>query len=417
MSDTTTIVALFDKHFEKVQFDRNLCMRIINYVTRFMNKNPDHSAFFGGALLGVNPVSFHPADRNEWFDDVLGINEDLLQYDFLKLDVIDPTHNVNSDAYNHIPAYVCRRLMHNTALPGNMREEAMISIFVMLHIKYLTSLLHRRFNKYPAKKSIAEATFMSLNYKWDLRRLGSWHALLRDRALSIMGPDNIYTNHIFGGRNSLTDYWSYRIVADTQTRIRQVINSLYSVYQQVIKEGGKVVSISELGISTDGDTFLKEKVNGYTSYLHYGKQVVTNEANFIRPELVSLVDKAMRDSMPPELLETTLQYLSRNIAQPRHQHLDKMFEECLMYVFDQLQTERTQLTRTTDVGNLLLKIKAKLTAPKSSDPRVLYLRDVGEEIVMKATGTKKSQAVTAATRTGLMLYIVLRTITKNHYAR
>lgn len=417
MLDTTTIVAMFDRHFAETKFDRAFCMRIINYTTRFMNKNAEYSEFFGGALLGVQQISFQESDRVEWFDNVLQVNDDLMQFDFLKLAVIDPTHNVMSDVYNHIPAYVCRRLMAESGLPGNMRDEAMIAIFVMLHIKFLTSLLFRRFNKYPAKKEIAEATFMSLNYKWDLRRLGSWHALLRDRALSIIGPDTNYSPHIFGGRNSLTDYWSGRIVSDTQTRIREVINSLYSVYIQVIKEGGKVISSSELGLTTDGETFLKEKTNGFTSYLYYGKEVVTNEANFIRPELINLVDRAMRDSMPPELLEKTLQYLCRNIAQPRHQHLDKMFEECLLYVFNQLQSERTQIQRNSDVGGLLLKIKSKLTAPRSSDPAVLYLRDVGEEVVIKATGVQKKQAVCAATRTGLMLYIVLRTITKQYYAR
>ncbi|QBJ02546.1 putative head structural protein [Pseudomonas phage Psa21] len=415
MNDTTTIFDLLSRHFADVKFDRAFCMRVINFVTRFMNKNQDHSAFFGGALLGVNPVRWHPTDREQWYDEVLKVNDDLLQYDFLKLDVIDPSHNVNSDSFNHIPAFVCRKLMENTQLPMNLRDEAMIAMFTMLHIKYLTSLLSRRFS-YPAKREVAEATFMSLNYKWDIRRLGSWHALIRDRCLSIIGPETNYTDHIFGSGDSLTDYWSTRIVTDTQSRIREVINKIYAVYIQVLKEGGRVITTSEMGMSTDGDLFLKDKVNGFGTYLRYGKEIVTNEANFIRPELLGIIERAMVDSMPSQPFEDTLKYICRNVTQARHAHIDKMFEECLLYVFDQMQAERTQIQRSNDLEGLILKIRSKLMASRSSDPRVLYLREVGEKIVADATGVK-NKAVLAATRTGVMLYITLRTLTKNHYAR
>jgi len=415
MHETTTIVDLLEKHFADVKLDRAFCMRVINFVTRFMNKNADHSAFFGGALLGVNPIRWHPTDREQWYDEVLGVNDDLLQYDFLKLDVIDPSHNVNSDSFNHIPAFLCRKLMMNTQLPGNLRDETMIALFTLLHIKYLTSLLSRRF-QYPAKREVAEATFMSLNYKWDIRRLGSWHALIRDRCLSIIGPDTNYTDHIFGSNNSLTDYWSTRIVTDTQSRIREVINKIYAVYIQVLKEGGRVITTSEMGLSTDGDAFLKDKTSGFATYLRYGKEVVTNEANFIRPELLGIVERAMVDSMPSQPFEDTLKYICRNVAQARMGHIDKMFEECLLYVFDQMQSERTQIQRANDLEGLILKVRSKLMASRSSDPRVLYLREVGEKIVADATGVR-NKAVLAATRTGIMLYITLRVLTKNHYAR
>lgn len=416
MHETTTIVELLERHFSDVVLDRAFCMRVINFVTRFMNKNADHSAFFGGALLGVNPVRWFPSDRQQWYDEVLKVNDDLLQYDFLKLDVIDPSHNVNSDSFNHIPAFLCRKLMNTTNLPGNLRDETMIALFTLLHIKYLTSLLSRRFGNYPAKREIAEATFMSLNYKWDIRRLGSWHALIRDRCLSIIGPETNYTDHIFGAKNTLTDYWSTRIVTDTQSRIREVVNKIYAVYIQVLREGGKVITTSEMGLSTDGDAFLKDKVNGFGSYLRYGKEIITNEANFVRPELLGIIERAMQDSMPPQPFEDTLRYIVRNIGQQRMGHLDKMLEECLLYVFDQMQSERTAIQRSNDLEGLILKIKSKLMASRSSDPRVLYLRDVGEKVVSDATGVK-NKAVLAATRTGIMLYMTLRVMTKNHYAR
>jgi hypothetical protein len=411
----TTIVDLFDIHFADVRIDRMLCKRIIDYTTRYMNRNEDHSAFFGGALLGVNPIRFFPSDRDEWFDNVLGVNEELLQHDFLKLEIIDPSHNVNSDVYNHIPAYLSRRINQDMSLPINLREEAMIALFTMLHIKYMTSLFVTRF-KYPAKREVAEATFMALNYKWDIRRLGSWHALIRDRALSIIGKDTNYTPHIFGRGPTLTDYWSTRIVTDTQTRIREVINKMYAVYIRCLNEGSRVVTTSDMGVSTDGEAFLRDKVGGYPAYLHYIHEVVQNENNFIRPELLGVIERSMIDSMPSAPFEQTLKYITNNVNLPKTKYINEMIDECLLYAFDFMQSIRTQVARNNDLEGLITKIRARIMASRSSDSRVLYLRETGEKLVKEATGLR-NPAVLAACRTGVMLYLILRTLTKSYYTR
>ena len=61
-----TIREVLDKHFADVKFDRALCQRIIDYTVRLMNRDSDHSAFFGGVLIGVNPIRFYDNDRELW---------------------------------------------------------------------------------------------------------------------------------------------------------------------------------------------------------------------------------------------------------------------------------------------------------------------------------------------------------------
>lgn len=407
-----TIREVMDKHFAETKFDQALCKRITEYCNRFMNRNEDHSAFFGGVLLGVNPIRFYETDRELWFDDVLGIDDDLLRADFNKVDSIDPSHNVVSDPFNHIPGYVCFRLLQERNIPLNIRHEAMVSLFMVLHFKYLTSLLVRRF-KYPAKREVAEATFLALNYKWDIRRLGSWHALIRDRAEGIIAPDSIYAGQI---HKADEDYWSSRIVTDTQGRIRELINKIYSVYIKTLQEGSRIVTTREMVPTTDGDSVLRDKASGYASYLRYMQSTVQSEQNFIRPELLGVVERAMNDVMPAQPFEDTLRYLSRNINQPRSKHISQMIDECLLYTFDFMQSIRTQVSRNNDLEGLLSKIRAKIMASRSSDPRVLYLRDTGEKIVRDATNVR-NPAVLAATRTGVMLYIILRALTKSYYAK
>ncbi|BEG72656.1 hypothetical protein [Pseudomonas phage PA1C] len=411
-----TIRQVLDKHFEDVKFDRDLCKRIIDYTVRYMNRNEDHSAFFGGVLLGVQEVRFYDTDREIWFDDVLRVDDDLLRHDFVKAEGIDPTHIVASDPFNHIPGYLTIQLNKRNDIPLNIKQEAITCAFMVLHFKYLTSLLVRRF-KYPARREVAEATFAALNYKFDIKAIGSWGKLIRERSEGISSNDtsNIYYSYLHDKIEDKDGYMSKRVVTDTQSRIRELINKYYEVYIRTLQSGSRLVMTSDIGVNTDGDQILRDKVNGYSGYLRYMHGVVNNEQNFIRPELLGVIENSMA-AMPPKLLVESLQYMSRNYGQPRMGHLEKLVDECLLYAFDYMQSIKTSVQRNTDLNGIIVKIRAKLMASRSEDPRVLFMRDTGEAMVKEATKIK-NPAVIAATRTGIMLYIILRAMTRNYYSR
>jgi hypothetical protein len=60
------VLDAFEKCCGHLPIDATLAKAIIQYETRFVTKNADHIAFFGGHLLGVNPVKFLPSDQNTW---------------------------------------------------------------------------------------------------------------------------------------------------------------------------------------------------------------------------------------------------------------------------------------------------------------------------------------------------------------
>ncbi|AEH03443.1 hypothetical protein AVT69_gp017 [Pseudomonas phage PhiPA3] len=410
-----TVRETLDKHFEGVKFDRDLCKRITDYCVRFMNRNEDHSAFFGGVLMGVNEIKFYDTDRELWFDDVLGVDDDLLKHDFDRAEGIDTSHIVASDAFNYLPGYITMRLNKETNIPLNIRHEAMVSAFMVLHFKYLTSLLVRRF-KYPARREVAEATFAALNYKFDIKAIGSWGKLIRQRAEGIVANthENIYQNYLLDRERDDT-YWAKRIVTDTQSRIRELVNKYYSVYIQTLQSGAKVIITSDVQVNTDGEQVLKDKSSGYASYLRYMHGVVTSEQSFIRPELLSVIYKAM-PTMPEHMLVPTLQYISRNVGLKRMEFIEKFIDESLLYAFDYMQSIRTSVQRNNDLIGLLTKIRAKIMASKTTNEQVLFIRDTGEKMVRDATGNRYAGHI-AATRTGLMLYVILRAMCKNYYTR
>ncbi|MFO5520780.1 hypothetical protein ACLBP3_29620, partial [Klebsiella pneumoniae] len=83
-----------------------------------------------------------------------------------------------SDVFNHLPVYICSRLLKSTNVSLNIRHEAMVSCFMVLHFTYLTSLLVPRF-KYPARKEVAEAAFATLNYLSDINTPASYQYVVK----------------------------------------------------------------------------------------------------------------------------------------------------------------------------------------------------------------------------------------------
>lgn len=410
-----TMREVMDEHFKDVKFDVALCKRIIDFSVRFMNRNEDHSAFFGGVLMGVNPVYFYDTDRELWFDDVLKVDEDLLQHDFQNAEGVDPKNQkVASDVMNYTPGYITMRLMKENHIPLKTRHEACRHAFQVLHYKYITSLLVRRF-KYAARREVAEAAFAALNYKFDIKTIGSWGKLVKNRAEGIISDDSIYHDVLTEKPGVDYDYWTRRIVTDTQTRIRELINKYYSVYIATLNAGLMIRTTSDVMINTDGEMALRDKVTGYRSYLTYMHSVCTSKDNLIKPDLLPVISSAMH-TMPEPMLVTSLEFLARNFNQPRSKDLTKFVDESLLYCFEYMQSIKQSVQRQNDLKELVTRLRLLLMAPKSSDPRVLIMRDMGDQIVKNATNSRHAGQI-AATRTGLILYVVLRAMTKAYYTR
>lgn len=400
----------FDAQFDQVKFDKDLCKRIVNYSLKYMNRNDDHSAFFGGVLMGVNPIRFLDSDRETWYEEVLDIDEDLLYAEFRKVKSINFEFNVMSDVFNYTPVYTVHRLLKESSIPQELRHEAMIHSFMVLHYRFLTSLLYRRF-RYPADPEIAAAAYASLSGRFDIRRYGSWMKLLRARSEDLFSPDSIYRQTLL---NFTPDPSLIRVVTDTQGRIREVVKKIYAVYLEARDSGARIRSTTDTTVNTDGEMILKDRKNGYAGYLRYLNEIVQTERNFIREELVNVVADGMQ-SMPPQLLRESLQYLSRNYGQANQQYLEFILNETLLYTFDMLQTNRNMVGRNNDLARLLARLRVLLTASRSSDPSVLKLREYTEKMVSQAI-LSRNPAVIASVRTGVLLYITLRAMTKNHYS-
>ena len=403
-----TLKEVFDRQFEGVVFDRYMCFRIIEYTNRFMTKNPEHTEFFGGVFIGVNPIMFTEFDRESWYQDVLTVDETALKDDFKHVTDINPDFNVMSEPFNYTAFYVCHRLYQEGSIPLKLRHTAMVMSLVMLHATFLTSLLYHRFRKYQASREVAQAAYNTLTMRFDIRRYGSWRELLEARAEEILTLSGVYGKFI---KDFKPDPKVIGVLTTNQGRIRKLINNLFSVYDRVRLQGDKVKAQATTMVTTDGEVIMRDRVNGYATYRRYLRRVVQERDSFIKDPLIKITLGAITNASE-EPLRQALEYLSKTIG--KEDYMDELVDDSVVNTFGFLSTQRTILRRNA-LDAIVAKIKIQLTAPRAGDPVVLRLRHNGD-VLVKASIKRKTPSVIVSTRTAVLMYLVLRALTKDTYS-
>lgn len=391
-----------------ISFDKHLVEQLHRYKQNFINRNKEHAAFFGGNLLGVQIVRFLPADRNNWFDNILLADEEVLREKIHKLPGINPEWFVSSDTMNLSCLWVAHKLFHS-ALPANVKRQAMFDTFLILQFKFITSIIANFFT-YPADRQVAEATYAALNMKFILKEKSSWLGLLSHRCNELLTSSNTHygTLSTMGSDKKVID-----MLNAIQGALKDYIKNIREVMEKVRITGGKVSSVSSV-MGVNGEEILKDRTRGPIVYTNYLKSILADKNSFIREELLLVVTKIM-PSCTYTHLKNALEHLSANYFKADHKKIDEIANLTLSHAFAYLSDNRTSLNSNMDLANMLMRLKGAYTSSRSTDPDLLRLRSLTEEVIRPAV-LSKTEAVLASNRTGVLLYIVLRSYAKSYYS-
>jgi hypothetical protein len=404
-----SIKAIFDEECAHIKINRDFIKKLVNLEASFVNKKQEHVEFFGGALTGVQVVRFTDDDRNKLFIDILEVNDLDLEERVHRLPAIETHRIVSSDIFNIACIWIMHAIENSSYLDKDLKEEGKIRICSYLQYKFLTSRLFRHF-RYPADAEIAAATYSSLSYKYALKVHGSWGAALRARAESVIAEDSIWRDVI---KNMNNDTRVVQMLNDVQGRIRDMLKNIASVHYEMAERGVKIMRSSSL-VETDGEMILKDKSKSMSNYLRYINSIITDKNSFIRQELVDVVCSVM-PTMSPSNLVKVLEWSSINYRHLSDNQVEKTVELIMEHVFEYLTGNKSALANKGDLTGLLSKIRGIYMSSRSSDEMLIKIREASEHLVKTATKIKDPSSI-AATRTGFMLYVILRTFTMQHYS-
>lgn len=405
------IKSCFDATYSELQppfkVDKALLQRVHEYGMAFLNKNEDHIRFFGGNLLGVHPIRFTTSDKNIWLDEVVRIDE----YELRDLIMRSPGNILRedwiraTDVMNLSCLYLCHRIMNST-LSESDKQQGLQDVLLVLHYKYLSSLMAHYFNKAPANEDTALAVYAALSKKYAIKQEGSWYAMLVARCKDIVDTRSIHYQTLAKFDDDAAIVYA---ITDTQGRIRSVVKKQYKVFVEVRAQNAKISGVGG-HVELESGLTVKDITRVFPPFRRYIDQCLLSKKEFIKPELIDVIVEAIY-TMPPQLFVDALNYIQEHA---KDADVSELVNEILLHAFEYLGSSAQARNGLKDIGTLVSKLRNIYMASRSTDPSLMKMRELGEKVVSRAISSK-SAATIAAVRTGVFLYIVTRTFSKRYY--
>ena len=395
-----------DEQCSHLKFDNRLLSQLERFVQNFINKSPEHVKCLGSNLTGVNRLSWSLDDRLEWEENFLGIEGRELRQRILALPHMDDVGRVAGDNFNISCCWLAHRF-YISDLPPRSKEKGMKLSMDILQYKLLSSI-HSHYFKFPVDQNVAEATYAELSRKYDIKRYGSWRGVLDSRSENIISTGEIHEQTI---RRFDDDIAIVKMIQDIQFRLRDKIKNIWEVMARVIENDMKFGTVSST-VELDGALVTRdiERLSG--DYLIFIKEVAAEQNRFIKPDLVQVVESTMA-TMPEKPFEQLLIVFTNKVAKSDKKAIE-LLELTMEHLFNVVLSDRKTKMRMNDIPGVLNRIRGLYTASRSSNPILEEMKEIGEKMVRKDVKIVNNANV-AALRTGLLLYIVLRTMCKEHY--
>lgn len=405
---STPIKQIFDEASKSVRFDQRLSRSIQKYVGDLMNRNEEHVLFFGSNLTGVYDLRFKTSDRNEWFIDIKDIDEFDIRKRVLSESVLDPNWVRANDVFNLDCLYTVHRFL-NSDLKDNEKEKAINATFMALNIKLLGSIMAAYF-KYKCDERVAQETYARLSRKFYIKKFGSWRGVLEKRSGDIVSVDSKWLPVL---KEFTDDEQIAQCISDIQGRLRSMIKYVWEVFSKVREEDAKFNHTSST-FEMEGEKVIQALKRDADKYLRYAHEIVLDRNTFIKPEILQVVDAEMRTLSQKLLLDALEHFVVQ--ASSNKKDIEEFVTASIQHAINTINDDRTAARHLSDIAWLLNKEKLLFMASKTNDPLVFTSRKVAERIVREACKTKNNTMI-AALKTGVIIYLIGRVFTMQHYSR
>lgn len=397
-----------EKYTGHVKIDRALAARLHSFANTFVNKNDDHINFFGSNMSGVYSIFFTTMDKNELMIDVFGDIEDgAIRKEIRALPYVGSNWVVATEPVTVVCMYMVHKFLQSD-LPENIKRQAMIDAASIVHYKFITSLMNHYFT-YNVNIGTALATYSALSRKYTIKQEGTWYKTIQRRVDDLLFVQDSWKDEI---KTFMPDDEIIKMLSDMQVRMRSMVKNIAEVTYRLHDQGIGVDAGSDTVVTDDG-LKVRDVSRLQSNYQEYLLNIITEPKSFIKTELVHIIGEAVT-TMPEPPLYDVLLYVSSK-ARDQDPNVTKLSKEILIYVFGYLQKEGKSDQALNDLSMLIEKIKALVTASKTNDPAVLKMRSMCDKLVKKGCATRSPSALSGL-RTGLILYIIIRTLTKQHYS-
>jgi len=397
-----TIREVMADHFKDVVFDEALEKRIYQFQIGYVNISRDYIEFFGSNLLGVHVIRFREADVLRFFDDVLDVDYDSLKADIRMTKTIDHNWKIAGDIFNLTLVYVIHKAL-TTPKNKETRERMAYNTALVFFYRCIAAILSD-WIKYPTDPKIAQAAYANLSNKFLIKRLESWHQVMDYRAKELSGKEGLHRKRLeqLGSDDDMV-----RVINDSANRIRDMLLNYYAVFKKAHDQGDRLGVTSSTIKDADGQEVLKDTTRHVDGAITLIKEYLSDSTALSKDSLIRVVIN-LNSNTSYRMLRDTLTWMSANYQGKDFKLIDEFVTSSIVYSYHLIDS-KLEPNRVKDLGYVLQQLKNFYLSTRSTDPDLMKIRGLAEQILKKAHGNI-STPLMLATRTATILYITFRVL-------
>lgn len=399
-----TAKEVFDKHTH-FTVDNKFVTQALQFVQGFINRNDQHTEFFGGPLWGVHKVTFGDMrDGDRWLEEVLGVDDvkDLIK-EFHNCEGINKNFHVSSNIYTNSFIYACHR-----ALQSNLKNEtkellAKHMIFIM-HARWLTGMLFKRFPN-PGDPSIAMALYEQLDNRTDLKMTGSWYNLFMFRADTILDDRKGIHKKVF------TDYQTEADIViainDLENRLVKMINELTRKFYKIRDSQSRIINQSSI-TEIDGEQSLRDFGSSILTLKREMQSICDDPRSLIKGELIDLT-KAVIDTVDTNSLREVLDHFADNY---RAVSLYRdIAEDITVYIYDLARSNKIDMADSVAIVD---KVKGLYRSSQTRKEEIVRIK-ANIKTLIEDSLPRARDTIKVSSNIGFFIYMVLRILSISRY--
>lgn len=400
-----TLSDVLDEAFKHAKFDKAMADAVYRFQVAYLNRDREHLAFFGSNLLGVHVIRWRVKETVQFFHDVCGVDAMHLEREIRRVTTIVHEYVISSDPLNLTMMYLIHRFLTSGRLTDKQRERAAYDTALVFFYRCI-AIRQSDYFHFPADPKLAQAAYARLSNKFLIKQEGTWKKVMEYRAKALLDPKA--SIHYKALVSFTDDGATAYAISDSENRVRELYKNYYQVFEEVRTDGTRIHSASSTQIDVDGEETLKEKVKSTEQYINYIRQAIIDKEGFVRQDLVKVITD-INTNTSQRILLATLGWLSDSYNDLKwHKKIDEWLGLIIVHSFhllDQVNGEDSK-----HLPKMLTTLKNLYLSTRSTDPDLLKIRKIGDELIKAANGSVNN-SLAMATRTATILYITLRAIT------
>lgn len=396
-----TIADVFNHYFKHLKINDAFVKEVNDFLNGIYTKNENHVRFFGSVMVGVDKVYFDEGDFNYLWDILVEQDRDEVQGALHAVPYINPKWKVGGNATNHLILYLIHRVLIANGISERVREATCINLLVLIQFKFVTTMLQNDY-PFPVNRELSMAVYNQLSKRFLLRQVDSWKEFFLLRANTMFEG----TNQRKDLRGILEAYKDDKLITNSVTGIssnlRDIMNEYRTVFFAVKDQPDRISLDSRIGVNAEGEATFKDNLTNPIRYHNYLESNINKTETFLNDDLVTILTTAGKSRYKP--VRKTLAYIAENYGQPRQQNIQDFVDNALQFGLSKLQENNKDLRNIRGVYECLA---GSFSSSRSLDPTLEKLKQLGQQIIDRALGSKTHNNTMTLTRTMVMCYIVI----------